>query len=232
MRRRVVVILLACLLLSCQSGFAQNLGALIKNIYGPRGLVVESQAVLNPGDQEHFAHFNNSFQSSFSPFNTAFAVQLTAVPLPSPASSFTYVYRPDSGAFVRSTQSFGPILADRADTIGRKKFSVGFNYQRFSFDSIEGVDLKSVPAVFTHDSPNLGGGRLDVVTTENAIEATVGQFTASFNYGLTDRVDLSLAVPTVNASLKITSKATIQRLGTAADTRIHFYSDANAPGGF
>jgi hypothetical protein len=230
MRRRVGLLLLLCLLLSSQALFAQDLGLLIKRIYDrpgqQQGLIVDSEAVLNPGDPAHFPHFNSSFQASFNLFNIALASQLTTVPLPSPASSFTYVYRPDSGAFVRSTQSFGPILADRADTIGRKKFSVAFNYQRFSFDSIEGVDLNSVPAVFTHDDRQLGAGRLDVVTTDNAITATVGQFTASFNYGVTDRLDISVAVPTVNTSLKLTSKATIQRLGTT-DPRIHFFRDAN-----
>ncbi|PYS48652.1 MAG: hypothetical protein DMG13_25095 [Acidobacteria bacterium] len=227
MRNKVpVLVLLWLLFLNINSGLAEELGTIFKNIYGPKGLVVDSEAVLNPGDQEHFAHFNSSFQSSFNLFNIAMASQLTAVPLPSPASGFTYVFRPETGAFARSTQSFGPILADRAETLGRRRFSLSFNYQRFSFDSIEGVDLKSVPAVFTHDDRQLGGGRLDVVTTDNSIKATVGQFTAFFNYGITDRLDVSVAVPTVKTTLSLTSNATIQRLGTT-DPKVHFFRDAS-----
>jgi hypothetical protein len=226
--RKIFVLVLLCLLSNIQNGLAEDLGLIFKHIYGPKGLVVDSETPLTPG-AEHFAHFNSSFQSSFNPFNIALASQLTAVPLPSPASGFTYVFHPETGAFTRSTQSFGPILADRAETLGRRKFSVGFNYQRFTFNSIDGVGLNSVPAVFTHDDPQLGGGRLDVVDTKNSIEATVGQFTTSFNYGLTDRVDVSVAVPTVNTSLSLKSDATILRLGTT-DPSIHFYRDAN--GGF
>ena len=167
MRNRIIVLTLLCFLLNVSIASAQTssnkLGLIFKNIYGPNGLVVDSEAVLAPGDAGHFAHFNNAFQTSFTAFNTALASQLTAVPLPSPASGFTYQYDAASGAFKRSTQSFGPILADRAETLGRKKFSFSFNYQRFSFDKIEGTDLKNVPAAFTHDSPELGGGRLDVV---------------------------------------------------------------------
>jgi hypothetical protein len=227
MQKKVpVLVVLWLLLLNVTTGSAEELGTLFKNIYGPKGLVVDSEAVLNPGDSAHFAHFNSSFQSSFNLFNIAIASQLTAVPLPSPASGFTYVFRPETGAFARSTQSFGPILADRAETLGRRRFSLSFNYQRFSFDSIEGLDLNSVPAVFTHDDAQLGGGRLDVVTTKNSIRATVGQFTAFFNYGITDRLDVSIAVPTVDTSLSLTSEATIQRLGTT-DPKIHFYRDAS-----
>src|SRR5262249_43811176 len=149
MRNKVLLDSLG-LLLNITSGFSEDkkLGSIFKNIYGTQGLIVDSEAVLNPGDQAHFAHFNSSFQSSFNLFNIAMASQLTAVPLPSPASGFTYVYRPETGAFTRSTQSFGPILADRAETLGRRKFSFSFNYQRFSFDSIEGLDFGSGPAVF------------------------------------------------------------------------------------
>ncbi len=109
---------------------------------------------------------------------------------------------PSTGTFVRSTQSFGPILTDRAETIGRGRFAFGFNFQHFSFDQLEGVDLTNVPSVFTHDDFQLGGGRADVVTTANAIDVSVGQWTGALTYGLTDRLDVSLAVPIVQHELE------------------------------
>ena len=83
----------------------------------------------------------------------------------------------------RSTKSFGPLLSERAETIGMAKVSVGVHYQRFTFDKIEGVDLSQVSAVFTHDNP-APGGRDDVVTTDNAIDVSVSQLTGYLNYGL------------------------------------------------
>ena len=59
------------------------------NLYGPHGLVVDSEATL-PGEQSHSAHFNSDFQSNFSQFGTALVSQLVTVPMPSPASGFTY----------------------------------------------------------------------------------------------------------------------------------------------
>jgi hypothetical protein len=207
---------------------SDKLAFLIPTLYGPNGLVVDSEARL-PSGETHSAHFNSAFQAEFTQFNIALASQLAAVPLPSPASGFTYELDPTLGVFQRSTQSFGPILADRAETIGKKKFSVGFNYQHFTFDSLEGVDLNAVPAVFTHDGA-APGGRADVVTTVNSLDARVGQFTAFFNYGLTNHIDVSLAVPLVTVDLDVISDATVQRIGTSGSPATHFFRDAS--GGF
>jgi len=208
-----------------------KLALLFRDIYGPNGLIVNSEAVL-PDGSTHSAHFNSAFQSNFTQFNIALAGQLTSLPLPSPASGFTYAFDPDTGTFTRSTQSFGPILAERAETIGRGRLSFGYNFQYFSFDTVEGVELSRVPAVFTHDEFELGGGRADIVTTVNTVEATVGQMTGVFTYGVTDRLDVSIAVPVVRTSLRVVSKATIQRLGTGGVTPVHFFRNPDLPGGY
>src|SRR3954469_9711713 len=141
-----------------------SLATLFTDLYGPEGLKVDSEATL-PGEQPHTAHFNSDFQFNFSQFSTALVGQLVSVPLPSPASGFTYRFDPTLGIFQRTTQSFGPILAERAETIGAGRLAIGFAVQRFTFDTVEGVDLHAVPAVFTHDNAALRGGREDVVVT-------------------------------------------------------------------
>jgi hypothetical protein len=229
--------LLAFVIVTCVpiSAAAQNtdaaaLATLVQDIFGPRGLTVHSDALL-PDGSTHSAHFNSAFQSNFRQFNIALASQLTSVPLPSPASGFTYRFDATTGTFARSTQSFGPILADRAETIGRGKVVFGYNYQFFSFDALEGVDMRRIPALFTHDDFQLGGGRADVVTTSNAIEASVAQFTGLATYGITDRTELSVAVPIVHTRLAVASDAVIRRLGTDPGTPVHYFPEDTAPGG-
>jgi hypothetical protein len=208
---------------SATFGQSQKLAHIIPTLYGPSGLFVESEALL-PSGQTHSGHFNSAFQSEFTQFNIALASQLTAVPLPSPASGFTYTYNETQGTFDRSTTSFGPILAERAETIGQGKFSFGFSYQSFTFDTIEGMDLSSVPAVFTHDGA-APGGKADVVYTSNSLDARVGQFTTFLTYGFTDSLDLSIGIPLVTTELSVISDATIERLGTDANHAVHFYSN-------
>jgi outer membrane putative beta-barrel porin/alpha-amylase len=227
--------LLACLLGIASNAQAQdpytlyspvtNLATLFTGLFGPQGLRVDSEATL-PGEQPHSAHFNNDFESNFDKLTTAIVGQLVTVPLPSPASGFTYEFDPATGVFRRTTGSFGPILAERADTIGAGRFSFGAAFQRFRFQTVEGLDLSKVPAVFTHDSAELLGGRQDVVTTINSIDALVSQFTTYVTVGVTDRFDVSAAMKVITNDLKVRSDATIQRLGTI-DPLTHFYRQAD-----
>jgi hypothetical protein len=208
---------------------APTLSQIFQDLFGPNGLVVDSEAVL-PDGSTHSGHFNSTFQANFTQFNVALASQLTSLPLPSPASGFTYRFDSTTGTFVRSSQSFGPILTDRAETIGRGRFSFGYNFQYFSFDQLEGISLSSVPSVFRHDDFQLGGGRADVVSTSNAISASVGQWTGALTYGVTDHFDISAAVPVVRTSLNVLSAATIQRVGTGTQRSVHFFRDPDATG--
>src|SRR6266540_1667637 len=152
MSKKVVLLAASCVLVATAARSDDRLAFLIPNLYGTAGLKVDSAALVTNPDgslSTHSAHFNSAFQAEFTQFNISLASQLAAIPLPSPASGFTYSLDPGLGVLKRSTQSFGPIYTERADTIGKHKFSVGINYQRFSFDTIEGVDLGDVPAVFT-----------------------------------------------------------------------------------
>jgi hypothetical protein len=203
----------------------QNLATLFTGIFGPQGLKVDSDAKL-PDGTTHSAHFNSDFQSNFDKFNTAMVGQLVTVPLPTPASGFTYELDPETGVFKRSTESFGPILAERAETIGAGRVSFGFAFQRFSFQSVEGLDLNRVPAVFTHDNAQLLGGRQDVITTLNSIQASVAQYTTYVTFGITDRFDISAALKMASTDLTVRSDATIQRIGTT-DPLTHYFRQSD-----
>lgn len=212
-------------------GRPATLSTLFEDIFGPRGLVLNSNDVQLDGTN-HAAHFNSAFQSEFRLMNVALTSQLATVPLPSPASGFTYTFDAGTGTFVRSTRSFGPILTDRGETVGRGRIAFGYTFQFFSYDHLDGVSLASVPAAFTHDDPESGGGRADVVATANTIEATVNQFTGALTYGITDRIDVSLAVPVVRTRLALLSNATIHRIGTGANLGVHYFRDADAMDGY
>ena len=228
-------LLLVCLLgiatnASAQDPFTlyspvKNLATLFTDLFGPQGLRVDSEATL-PGEVQHSAHFNNDFESNFDKFTSAIVGQLVTVPLASPASGFTYEFDPATGVFQRTSESFGPVLAERAETVGAGRFSFGVAFQRFKFQTVEGLDLNKVPAVFEHDNAELLGGRQDVVTTVNSIEASVNQFTTYVTVGVTDRFDVSAAVKVVSNDLRVQSDATIQRLGTTNELT-HFFRLAN-----
>jgi hypothetical protein len=232
--RKTLLLFMVIAVLNVPATVAQTkekLSLLIQHIYGPNGLHVDSQAV-NLDGTTHIAHFNDDFQQQFRGFNTALASQLTSLPLPSPAAGFTYTLDLSTGLQQRSTQSFGPLLTDRAETIGKNNLSFGFNYQQFRFDKIEGVNLSSFQTTYQHEDPQLGGGRTDLITGDNSLDASIGELISFLTYGFTDHLDVSVAVPVVQTRLSMVSDATIIRIGTIKDPTIHYYYDSSVPGGY
>jgi hypothetical protein len=194
---------------------SSKLISLFPNLFGPTGIVLPNA--------EHAAHFTNAFQSNFSPLVGSIVNQLTSVPIPSPASGFLYSFDSSLGVYSRSGQSFGPIFAERAETIGKNKFLAGISYQHFNFDRLDGLNLKQIPALFQHQPAENPEYQKDVITTDNSFDIQVGQTVAYFTYGLSERLDLSVAVPIATASVEIVSDATIRRIGTSSEPDVHFF---------
>ena len=85
-----------------------ELSQIFTQLYGPEGLVVNSLTPLETGES-HSGHFNSGFESEFSQFGTALTGQIVSLPLPPPASGFTYRFDPALGVFTRTSSSFGPM---------------------------------------------------------------------------------------------------------------------------
>jgi hypothetical protein len=150
--------------------------------------------------------------STFNFFNDAFGTQIGQLPLATPASGFVYSFD-KSGVYTASSESFGPLLAERAETIGRHKLYLAFAYQRFGFDDIDGNDLKKIPILFyfpSEQNPQF------VTSTENRVDTKIDQFVVFATYGLTSRLDISVAVPFERISMGVSSNGTEYSTTSAA----------------
>src|SRR5258706_238956 len=78
--------------------------------------------------------------------------------------------------------------------------------------------VQNLATLFTE----LLGGRQDLVTTVNAIDLSVSQYTTFVTVGVTDHFDVSAAIKFVTNDISIRSNATIQRIGTT-NPLTHFY---------
>ena len=184
-----------------------NLLCAIPNLYGPRGLVLP-----NPGVSNQFLSF---FQTNFA----LTATQLTMLPLASPASGFIYHYDPKTGLSARTSQSLGPVLTERGETIGRHKLYVGGTFQRFRFDKLDGISLHNMPAVMPTAPGGVPAGNpqqaAQFLSSQNSVDIKLNQFTFVATYGLTNRLDVSVAVPFIQVGFNVNSVVTINRvLGT------------------
>ena len=175
-----------------------------------------------PSHEAHFIGEDSPQFQAMQQFNGLIANQLSSFPLASSAGGFAYTYDPALGVFVRSTESFGPVYAERADTLGKGRFNLGLNYSHFTFDEINGLSLTDgdVRLVFTHQDVNHDRTDLepffegDLITTQLAMKITSNITAFVFSYGVTDRLDISTAIPIVNVSIDARADAAIDRLAT------------------
>jgi Putative MetA-pathway of phenol degradation len=176
--------------------------------------------------QGHEGHFDASILNAFRPLTAEIGRQANLLPLASPSSGFVLTYDPSLKTFVTSNDSLGPILGERAETVGRHHLFVGFSYQFFNFNKIDSVDLHNIPVVLTHaednnvdnpghdcaiDKGSLNGCAFvrDVVSTQNSIDLKVNQYTTYVTFGLTRNIDVSAVIPFESVRMNVTSQDTI-----------------------
>jgi hypothetical protein len=133
--------------------------------------------------------------NGLSGFNTAVAQVLGQLPLAVPVSGFVLGFDAKLGIPVDINENLGSVLTERGNTVGKYKLFVGFTYQRFVFQTVDGVKLNNLPLV----SLNSGGQRLQYAN-EN-LSANINQYTGIVAFGLTDRIDVSATLPFERISL-------------------------------
>jgi Putative MetA-pathway of phenol degradation len=197
---------------------SSDLVCIVPQVYGPGGLVGTDNGGPLTATRFHEVHFQASSINSFGPINAEIGVQLSQVPLASPVSGFIF-----ANGVMQEATSFGPVLADRAETLGKRRIFVGASYEYFDFDKADGVNLKSFGAVFNHElepticatipsTPCLNGEPIytnDIIATQNRIDVKVHQATLVGTYGLSDRLDVSVALPIIDVRVAMGSNATI-----------------------
>lgn len=231
-RVTLVITILAPAGLAAQSG---PLASLIPNLFD------QTIVLANTGHQAHFVDSSNVLRNAGLQINRSIVTQLSTFPVSSSGGGFTFSFDPELGVFTRSTDSFGPLFAERAETVGKGKWNFGVNHSRFAYDSIDGFDLDEgdLELTFTHLDTNNDGTTVETVFEGDYIHANAlleleHQATViSINYGLSDRLDVALAVPLVTVDMSASLNTDIERLSTAAiDPAPHVFSNGTTEESF
>ena len=126
--------------------------------------------------------------------------QSQTFPNVSTASGFTFQIGGANNVELES-RLYGPLFGERALTNGKGQVSVTFNAHRLRFQSVNGSLIRNVSSGLlwgdlNYDRNNSGYTglcRMDINTTT---------YFAAANYGLMDKLDISLSVPIVHSSVK------------------------------
>ena len=200
----------------------------------------------SPEFPNHAAHFKPGVDQLQTPqqFNQQIVTLLATFPVGSSSGGFTYTFNPSLGTFSRSSESFGPLFAERALTIGRDRGSLGVGFQRSTYDTFEGKNLRQRDIIFhvehidccgtTRGGVAVGDGtRLnpafegDIIEAALALRLTTQTVVFYGTYGVTDRLDFGVAVPLVSIDMDASIRARIERLATAANPDTHAFDGDN-----
>jgi Putative MetA-pathway of phenol degradation len=219
---------------------SEPLAGLLLRFFSPDQPVV-LRANPNPA-LSHAAHFVSQpgAQATLRSINSGIAAQISTFPLGASSAGFTYTFDESLGTYNRTTQSFGPIFTERPLTAGKGKFTFGVNYQNATWDSLDGRDLEGddLNLYLEHQDTNNDGGHLalwfegDVIRADLKVALETKTTVVYATYGLTERFDLSVAMPFLDVSLDARIVTSIERLATQPDlnagTTIHIFDDGQS----
>ena len=242
---RRLVLSLAMLLTLSKPVAAQSLTDLINQLFifgsGESQLFLAGTADPNNplATQAHADHFIPSAAASngtlISFISGAVAANISNIPVAATSAGVTYRF--EGGAPVATSTGPGPILAERAQTLGRGRVLVAANVNIINFQTLRGVGLDNIGLNFTHvnadfpgcdaafggDCTEVGIPSLenDVIGVDLSLDLNVVATTFLLTYGLFDFMDIGVAIPIISTSMVGTSQAQVSPFG--GPTAAHFF---------
>ena len=145
---------------------------------------------------------------------SAIAASLGQIPFTA-ANSGTVLVGFEAGAPIFESVSGGPILGERAQTLGKGTYFVGVNATGINLSTMRGVPLDGLEFRFPHQNVQdaaLGSPTFehDIIDVASDVQLNFVAFAFTAAFGLTDRIDLGVLVPFVRASMTGSSLAIIE----------------------
>lgn len=143
-----------------------------------------------------------------SALNASIATALSIIPLSSPASGVIVRTDPATGAELPVSSTLGPIFTERAETIGKHRFYIGFSHQDYHFTGFNGRSLNDLTVLYpggdkSNIIPSAGANPISTVpaTFKIGMDIRLSQNIAFLTYGLADRFDVSVGLPVIHSAV-------------------------------
>jgi hypothetical protein len=224
-----VVLVAAAILVSPRAAEGQRLRDRVAELFTfgdcGRPLCLDGSINAANGHGDHFIPDVISGTSTLIGFLTS-AIAGSAGSIPLAASSSGPTFKFVNGLPVQTSTSTGAIFGERAQTMGRGRFLLGANLIGLNFKTLRGTPLDQLVFNLAHQDvtpAGLGDPVLENELIEVRMSLEMDLLVSTFfaTYGLTDRLDLGLAVPLVHTSLQGRSTARVVPFGP---TPAHFFT--------
>ncbi|HVU48450.1 MAG TPA: hypothetical protein VHD85_20135 [Terracidiphilus sp.] len=193
--------------INCLSGSASN--KLVCQFPFSTGVLTNASSLGGSGAQ--------SAIKTATAINTGIATQVSQLPLASASAGTVEVYK---NGIYETFNNLGPILVDRAQTIGKGKVFIGGTFSQFVFTKIDGISLGNLPFAYSQNAYSPSGQLQSTIYTSETTNLSfrMNQFVGVATVGITNRIDFSVIVPIERVSVGSTafnSKSYVQSVGSS-----------------
>ena len=164
----------------------------------------------------HGAHFLESVaegNKTVIGFVTS-AISKSAANTPVSSTSSGATYSIVNGLPVRTSTSAGPVFAERSQTLGRGRLFLGANFSSIHYTTLNGAPTDNLLFTFAHQDVGVVGRgdpnfENDVIRLNLGLDLNLAVASVFATYGVTDFLDIGVAVPFVRVSMHGSSVAEI-----------------------
>lgn len=203
--KALIMVVLLCLVGDPAPAGAGDLKDIVKNLWGGDGICLER---VGPTCDPHFLASSLGGLESLS---TALASNVGFFAFNSTVTGFTFDI--ERGVPVQTQRSLGPLLGERAITLGARKLNVAFSYTRVKYTRFEGESLDKLSLTFSHIDQNgdgvLTGPETDIIQADLDLEIEQEVFALFATYGLTRAWDVDVVFPVVTTRVRAKAEATL-----------------------
>ncbi len=210
--RSLFIILATLFIVACFTpiGLAKGLSDLITTLYGGNGIPVTKvfEKERDTGGVDVVTTVQVPLDSIFEiqNLNLVLNSEKGEFPVSSTSGGFTFQYDSELEVFTRTTDSLGPIFAERAPTLGKGKLNFGFSYTYIDFSTLEGKDLDDLKTTVLLDEKQKDKNLLQL---DFDVDVESNLFSFYGTYGITDRWDVSILIPVMQIQVDARSTAKI-----------------------
>jgi len=150
------------------------------------------------------AAISSAAQSASLPINASIATQLTQLPIPSATVGVVSLRGKGSDAPPVPFDNLGPVLTDRPDTVGKGHLFMGFSYQHFNFNALDGTSLANLPVSFA-STPLSASPTTYYGSETNNVSFQLNQYVVLFTLGISKGTDFSFVLPFNSVNIGVTT---------------------------
>ena len=189
---------------NCSATERGELRSIITDLYGGNGITLQPNG--------HDAHFCANTQSALANLGDLISSSVTL---------FTSFNTIDTNPSIAGDRSLGPLVGERAVTVGKGAFHLGFGYAHADFKTLNGRPLSEQVLEFQHIDSDVPDSFPDPIFENDLVRSTLDisvsqdQYAFIATYGLFDRFDVGVVVPLVNVDASVVARGEIVPRQTA-----------------